>query len=319
MKDENQVLWEDIFEPSRPKYCFASLEGRCDRELIQAHLIQKALLKNISDKYGKVIQFYHGRKLEKLGSEFGPYISPISVDSSTTWKFTCAHHDKIFSEVEEQNPDWENPRHKTLLAYRALLVNDYVKKWLCKATNEYGLYEASETQQEQQRGAEPLLNAIREALISDSYEDIAHVVVPIDARPSIAAAGVILHPNAGTRYFIHPGIRLIPVKSSPIAITVLPDSSRQVLLLSYEKEDLLNARYLLDSLEYGNDSVGTAHLSKKILEEMEFIAVSPEAWASFGELKQNDIRYHFLHSMGTTGEEYDISPIYVDLFMPRQG
>ena len=318
MKDENQVLWEDIFERSRPKYCVASLEGHCDEELIRAHLIQKALLKNIADKYGKVIQFYHGLQLEKLGSEFVPYISPISVDSSTTWKFTCAHHDKIFSEVEERNPDWENPRHKTLLAYRALLVNDYVKKWLGKATNEYGLYRVSETQREQQRGSEPLLNAIREALISDSYEDIAHVVVPIDARPSIAAAGVILHPNAGTGYSIHSDIGL-SVKPSPIAITVLPDSSRQVLLLSYEKEDLLNARDLLDSLEYGNDSIGTAHLSKKILEEMEFIAVSPEAWASFGGLKQHYIRFHFENSMGTTGEEYDISPIYVNLFMPRQG
>ena len=47
-------------------------------------------------------------------------------------------------------------------------------------------------------------------------------------------------------------------------------------MFSYTLDGMMEAKHLLDALEYHNGSVGTARLSKKLLEEIEFIHILSE-------------------------------------------
>ena len=88
-------------------------------------------------------------------------------------------------------------------------------------------------------------------------------------------------------------------------------------MFSYTLEGMMDARDLLDGLEYHSGSIGTARLSKKLLEEVETIHISPKAWASLGKPKQEFITWYWNDMFGKSESEFNISPSRVDLFAGR--
>ena len=310
----------ELLQASEPRRCMFDLEGRCDNAPVDGHFIQEGLLKLIRDSNGHVISFYNyqPQNWTELDVEFA-LSRPLSPAEAARIKFLCNDHEQFFWPVENPSPDWDNPEHKARLAYRGCLMNHYIKEWFITfASHIPFLSEVFATHQQQLFGALPLEDALREHLNGTDFNRLRHTVARVRGRPIIAASGVILHPPLGTKMYYSWDGRVLPVRSSPIVVTVLPGKGEQVAMFSHTVEGAMDAQDLLDRLEYHNGSIATARLSKKLIEELEVIHMSPRAWASLGKPKQEFITQYWKISSQTSEDEFDIPPFQVDLFAGRR-
>ena len=205
--------------------------------------------------------------------------------------------------------------HMAKLVYRAYLLDRYIGEWFVGFWSKFSYFSENIDSRKQQISlTEPLGYAIRKSLEKPDSGQLYHSLAYIHNKPRIAASGIIMHPPMGTHFRDFDYNRYIPVSSSPVVVTVLPAKGRQVVMFSYTLDGMLNARFLLDGLEYHEGTIGTARLSKKLLEEMEVIHISPRAWKSLSSIKQNAVKRYFHDSMGRSETDFNISPARVDLF-----
>ena len=128
----------DVIERSEPNRCFAGLLGDCKGAPVRAHFIQRALLKAVANEGSFVHPLYNlnvkdwGHMDPELHVKLWFY-SEIHTKPAASRRFVCELHEGMFQVMERPKPNWEDPRHKTLLAYRTLLINSYVKEWLADA------------------------------------------------------------------------------------------------------------------------------------------------------------------------------------------
>ena len=313
-----EVDFEDLLKRSEPRRCMFDLDGECDNDPVRGHFIQKGLLKLIQDSRKRIIHFTDLRATnwEQLGVEYA-LSHPLSPDEAATREFLCTEHEKFFWRIENPDPNWDSPEHKALLAYRACLINRYTKEWFIDLSSRIpSMSQVSHTLKDQLLNAKPLETAIREYLTGINQDRLRHAVASIPGRPIIAASGVIYHPLLGSRLRDDWDGSVIPLPSSPIVITVLPARKAQVVMFSYPSDGVLNAEALLDAMGYHSGFISTAKLSKKLVEEIEFIQMSPKAWASLGKVKQEFIKWYVIASFVTSENELDPSPSRVDLFGP---
>ena len=308
-----------LLEEKEPRRCMFDLEGRCEKTPVNGHFIQEGLLKLIRDSNREVKSFYN-LNAENL-SEMSPFYglsNSISTKLAARRPFLCKVHEQSFATVENPKPNWDNPLHLSTVSYRACLINSYIKEWFIKVWSELPfMWNQGDAQDQQLKLATPLLESIRNDLIGQKQEEIRHAVAYIECQPTFAATGVIAHPPIGSFFYNEWENRIIPVSSSPIAITVLPQRGGQVALLSYKRDDFLDGQDLLNRLEYSDHSISTGKLSKKIIEEMELIHISPVAWDAFGEIKQTTILNYWIDAMHSSENEVTISPNLVDLLMTK--
>ena len=99
-----------------------------------------------------------------------------------------------------------------------------------------------------------------------------------------------------------------------MVITLLPATGEQMAMFSYTLDGTMEAEDLSKGLEYYKGSIGTARLSKKLLDEVECIHISPKAWVSLGRHRQEFITQYWTASFGTSEREINISPSHVNLF-----
>ena len=104
------------------------------------------------------------------------------------------------------------------------------------------------------------------------------------------------------------------MERSPILITVLPSKNEQMIMLSYLFDDYLNVRDLMDKLKCNCDSIDTGELSKKLIEELKIILISPKIWQSFDARKQWLIENYWYDSIGNSEQDFNINPALVDMF-----
>ena len=305
-----------LIEEKEPRRCMFDLQGRCEATPVNGHFIQEGLLKLIRDANREVKSFYNlnAEELSEMSPIYG-LNNAISTKLAARRPFLCKRHEKFFAAVENPKPHWDNPLHLTTVSYRACLINWYIKEWFIDVWSELPLmWNQRDAQRRQLNLAVPLIESIRNDLITEKQEEIRHEAAFIKCRPTLAATGVIAHLPIGS-YFYNPWENTtFPASSSPIAITVLPQKGGQVALLSYRRDDLLDAQDLLNKLEYVRGTIATGKLSKKVIEEMELIHISPVAWDKFGETRQSTILNYWIEAMHSSEDEVTISPNLVDLF-----
>ena len=319
MTDLQDADFADRLKGAEPKRCMFDLEGRCNNDPVDGHFIQEGLLKLIQDSTKRVVSFYNLQAADwrELGVEYA-LNRPISPHEAAKCQFLCEDHEKFFWLVESPGPNWDDPEHKARLAYRACLANRYIKEWFIKFASDFWyMAKVVDTLTQQLSRATPLESATREYLNGSDLNKLRHTVARIQGRPRIAASGVILHPPLGTYFYDALNRRVTPVPSSPIVINVLPAKGEQIAMFSYTSDGVMDGKNLMDALEYGKGSIGTARLSKKLLEEVEFIHISPKAWASLGRPKQELIRRYWEDSFGAKEWQFNLSPSRVDLFATR--
>ena len=119
----------------------------------------------------------------------------------------------------------------------------------------------------------------------------------------------------GTRFYDTITNAIIPIPSSPIVVNVLPWQGRQVILLTYAKEDALDAQHFLDRIDYVYGRLSTPRLSKILLEEVEVILIAQDTWDSYGPSKQQRIVDHSYWSGYYPVHAFDTFAHLLDLFI----
>ena len=276
--------------------------------------MQEGLLKLIQDSERRVISFYNLKAANRreMAVEYA-LNQPIRPKEAAKRLFLCEEHERFFWPLENPGPNWNDPEHKARLAYRTCLINRYFKEWAIRFADPL-LPDLLARQRQQLNLATPLESATRNYLNRTEQDHLRHVLARIRVRPRIAATGVIMEPPVGTHFYDRRYNRVIPTGSSPVAITILPRKGEQVALFSYALTGMMDAKRLLDVLGVQDDSIGTASLSKKVLEEMEFIHMSPKFWASLDDSKRELVQRYWEESMGASERDFRISPSSLDLF-----
>ena len=299
---------------TKPHRCMFNLGGICTQTPQNGHFIQAGLLRKIA-RGGKLVQFYPvptGNFEDFISSPLPPWA--VAPKEAANWTFLCQIHEGFFWEMENPRPDWFNRMHIAKLAYRSMLANNYLKEWMSLVCEELNIPGGVDVHEEQLRLAIPLETAIKRALSEDGYEGLRHKIVPINSRPVIATTGVIIDKNYASSIFGPYGETLVSFSSTPIVLTILPDDRQQMLLLTYTEEDYLNVQAFLTKIGLVDNSVNTAELSKKVLEEMEYIEIAQRQWESFDSQKQDDILTHFVRSTLTAPIDFDTPASRLDLF-----
>ena len=319
MLDPRQRLFE-LLPEVEPKRCFVDLVGACREKPVRAHFIQRGLLKYIANANDKLRTLYSVNLNIAINHEIdASYFDQIrhdevSTKSAARRKFVCAEHEKLFTETEHPSPDWENTRHKALLAYRTLLAEWYTKEWFAQAYAKMGWSTMYHRQRSLLGAYEPLKTAVKRAIASNEYEGLHHIVIDLGVSPVVAATGVMFNVPQGSSMYNIVEHTIVPLSSRPLAVSVLPSRGRQVLLLTCVREHFLDAHDFLRRVSYSNGNIDCALLSKLLLEELEFIHISPGIWRSYGPTKQQRILDYFKYSIGTTEQEFSIPSHLVDLF-----
>ena len=314
---ERALRLAEIAERTKPQRCMAGLTSPCEERPIRGHFIQKGLLKKVSRK---LVQFYSVPQAREDAQKLYDWPIPpweVNTKEAARWEFLCEEHEQYFWEMENPKPKWDDPVQRTKLAYRALLASDYMKRWMFNVSAGLEEYDSARKHRQQWESATPLRRAIRNALIKDDYQELRHVVVPIDRSPSVAAAGVIIDPVMNMMYYNAQDEYTPSFSYVPVTLTLLPDDNRQMLLLTYLGNHALDIQKFLNTIGFAGNSVDPAELSKKILDEMEYIDVSHKVWQSFEEKKQDDIIRHFMLSMVASPLDFDTPASQLDLFKEK--
>ncbi len=83
----------------------------------------------------------------------------------------------------------------------------------------------------------------------------------------------------------------------PIILTVYPEATKQVAVVSFPKVNEALARVIVPAIGETNAKKAAALLAKTLLEESENITVSPPVWNSFGRGKRRRIFKQFMDSI----------------------
>lgn len=99
----------------------------CDGKIIQSHSISRKFLKQIADKSGQVYRFddrLHGL----IDRDGGGGVAKVGCTQASTYNMFCASHDKkLFSSIEDVELI-PNEVQCLMLAYRALMMEKYLKE-----------------------------------------------------------------------------------------------------------------------------------------------------------------------------------------------
>lgn len=298
--------------------CLIGPQSECDEHLVEAHFVQKAKLRLISNKYGRVYSTIPDMKksIAILGAkEITPmqnFIQYRSISSPImTGKWACSHHDdKTFSLIEKNAIDPENEEHCLLLAYRATLFNHYQKHM--RARYSWDLFvEFSERRKfilphflshyVHQKISERFNLQVKHALQcvqAGQKSGMEHRRIYIHRAPRLVATIVTMRggesidpPNEIKR--VEQNRILVPAKEIPLIVTVYPEADGHVAVLSFPQGWSPFVRNVIPAFWEEKDDNYSALISKTILEETENIMISPSAWESFGDQKKQRILRQF--------------------------
>ena len=311
---------ESIFRRAKiaEAQCLIGPQSECDDHFVEAHFVQKAKIRLISDKYGNVYSMIPDMKknIAILGAKeitmMQNFIQYRSISNQTmTGKWACSYHDnKTFSLIEKNAIDPENEEHCLLLAYRATLFNHFQKH--LRAKYSWGLFEEFPDRRkfifphflihfDHQRISERFNLQVKHALQcvqAGQKSDMEHRVIYINRPPRLVATIATLRggesiatPNEIKR--MERNKVLVPSTEIPLIVTVYPEVDSHVAVLSFPKGWSPFVRNAMPAFWEENDNYCTALLSKTILEETENIMISPSVWESFSDQKKQRIVRQF--------------------------
>ena len=291
--------------------------GNHGGKIVEGHNIQDAVMRKLTQG-PEVMSFsiYPIHPERKF-----PDNTPIS--HATTGYFTCCEHEKMFEDVENQVPDFNNKRHCLLLAYKALLKVTWENMTLRIA------WEAMEAEDPQ--SDMPNFMVDRHRKMEDGvryYKHIAETMLgisqhpsPYDSVPDTLDHLVLKVPSntpaiAGSCWSDGIGWKLVPTPYGFPKIQRIPQWGCTVYPL--EKQHMIVYHYpLLDKrpftkhtrpLQKVEGTILQRKVSQDLLRHFEEIVISPEIWESFSDEKKNAIEEFFKATVSNQGYHSPLSP-----------
>ena len=281
------------------------IPGNCEGKIVEAHDIQDAVMRRLT-KGSDVMTFVH-RPLNDSNMK-APSKAPIN--HAMTGFFSCKKHEQLFFEIEQSDPDFNNGRHLLLFAYKAIIKQMWDTKSLRNAfemqaeadpKSDFPDYMVWRHMQ-MEAGikyckdiAEEMLGiAERPPIYDRETETIEHFIIKVPTeRPAVAASCW----TNGLRFKRHPPDRFDRIfieKIGQWGCTVYPTEKEHIVIYHYPSADERIVRRCTWLLRQASDAVTLQRrVSRDLLEHMEGIVLSPEAWTSFADDKKAAITDYF--------------------------
>ena len=164
MAQQARAKFMEAVRHAEPQRCMVDLEGPCNAEPVRAHFIQESLLRHLAGSKGKKMHSlysYHSMAFADKRLYTDQLLTrEVSSKSAASLPFICKNHEQLFWEVEGKGFVFENPRHTTLLAYRTLLAESYIKEWFRQAGLLDGQHQVVASQEDYLRFFTPLKNIV---------------------------------------------------------------------------------------------------------------------------------------------------------------
>lgn len=296
----NQIFTEKTKRTAYQK-CLVP-DGKCGGKVVEGHSVPRSVMRKMTAG-AYTISFAR----QPLGGKGYVLPSKEPINHALTGYFTCEKHEDLFAPIEKEIPDFDNPRHLDLIAYKALLRAMWSKQ-LLRVAWEYLAKEDPKSdllaymvhlhiQMEMGVGyykhiAEQALGiAVHPSVYDDEPQDcLYHKAIRVPSKQS--AVAVCAWSN-GLRYEYEPQNPIV-MKISQAGCTVYPLGNEHVVVYHYTATDESGVRKANWPLYKASGTLLQQRISHDILRYCEEIVISPEVWQDFSEEKRQAITDYFM-------------------------
>ena len=284
-KEKRRILQRmtDLTKIRSYKECL--VPGDHEGKVVEGHVIQKAIQRRLTNT-SDIVSIIKRPMIMPEGHNF---FVPTPLSHTVTGYFTCEKHEAEFNPIEQQVPDFEDPWHNALFAYKGVLFQRWVNKvmkrmWETMAAEDprsglpryfsdfHGQMERDITYYQERIEAAIELGKAGQ-LAGDSSDPLLHAVFLLPTeRPIIAASEWERGNRQNGR--INPGL------------TVYPRDDVHAVIIHYVAEERNQMRKYLWSLEQSTGLVLQRRISRYILKDYENVIISPLVWDSWSSEKR---------------------------------
>lgn len=287
----------------RSEYRRCLFAENCTEEVIEAHSVSRAVLKDIQDN-GHIIQPEAGTERDEVGRDhFKLVFNKEGINRASIGNFACQIHDNAFRAIDTIPMNFDDPNVRDLLLYRAALREAWVLLRLRPATsridNAYpSLYRPSDHPNTRLRSLLYLIDRMRPSLTATNHTKTTSPVVHIVRRvksehpilaTSYASGGFTLaHDNTGNE--IHPSVIRANMGIEPNdcwGFTVIPQKNEHMVLASWLRGSHA-ANYFMHLKEVNGKELEAA-VSAELIYFCENWFLNPRVWDSYNREKQDAI------------------------------
>lgn len=301
------------------------IKHECKTRIVKAHTLSKgSSLKSIAHE-GHVLGLKHG--LSSSESKKGQLtLERIGINKASTFTGFCSYHDKeLFSCVEDE-PFKESKKQCTMLAYRPLMREFYIKEANYKVMQELTGFDRGFSFPEQLAWAKMANDNIKGAKLSladldyikdrieisieeSSFDVLNHLILRLEQVPSIMACGV--HAPIADIY----GKELQEITFSEdkrpayMAVNLLALDDQGYMIFSWLPEDDEVIMKFVKSIKESSFDVLGDRLTNYIFTFFENVFASEIWWGSLGEKQE---RISKMMMQGIVMHTYNLSMIEHD-------
>lgn len=283
--------------------------GICEGKTVEGHSVPRSLMRKMTA--GAMVMSFINQPLNGK-KNFLP--SAQSINHALTGYFTCEKHDAMFMPIEREIPDFNNPKHLNLIAYKAILKAMWSKHLMRDAFESLAKEDSKSewpscmvylfTEMETKIGyykriAEQTLGiAEHTSTYGGKPQDcLNHKIIRV---PSEQRAIAVCSWSNGLPYEYDPQ-SLSPLSISQSGCTVYPLENEHVVVYHYTDSDAPGVNMTNRLLYKASGKLLQQRMSRDILRYCEDIVIAPEVWQAFSTEKKQAIKDYFLATIPNVG------------------
>ena len=278
----------------------------CTNNPINSHSIQKSLFSSLVDDTNHVLmlktKFTHKERPSAS-------MKRVGVNEATTFPGLCEKHDEtLFADIEKKEIDFNNPYHNFLVAYRALLYENYAKihsyeniKNIAKNYSNSGnpdqftMTALSIMAYSHYLGmfyTSKVKSLLDIPLLNKQYNSELFFGVKILSFQLPLFLSSIFTPSYDFEEKIINKFDDSKISPNYFFLSILPSKSETYIFYSILKRQKNNFGNIFSKLNQSSDEDILIYLSELIIRYTENFVISPDYWNRFPEYKkQNLIKY----------------------------
>lgn len=277
-KQRARTLWSAM-ENAEPTACW--VEG-CPDKATQAHSIQAAVLSLIANPSGKVLTVMP-RSFAAATNPNREMFTELHINKASVGAWSCNPHDQG-PEIENREPDWQDPRATFLLAYRAVLYGNWVARYERNIWEARAMAFPSEVEARgnasflgsRQASYQTVANLMKSLHRTSNYGYLCYRTREVKGVPIVACSN-------GTRLFQSDG------NLSFLTVTVYPAKRGHVVSVAFPEWDRTEIESEFQAFSFEKDVDFEEGISEIILVNPYNTFLSPERWAQFSQNQRETI------------------------------
>lgn len=293
--ERNRIAQRAVDLTKRKAYKECLVSGECEGPIVGGHLIPRAWLKRISDHDGSVRVFAQlPINVFRAGDDYGGLPALEHINNALVGSFTCRKHEKVFSAIDDPNPDLTDYKNLNLMVYKPIIASLWLQKLLLQRAQD-NLAQAPqaelfqlevELQHQRINGLKYYKERVEECLSphtcqncqNDKCRVIGHEIFYVPGSPAVAVSGF----SDGIRTRINPRSNSVE-QIMNWGMTVLPLSKGHKVIFHHFVEEESIAEPVGRLLSHLQGKELQCQISYWILRSFEHSAIHPGRWKQFGE------------------------------------